>query len=347
MFEKFNIEKKSLEKELVDGKLSNDEKLSHIKKIGELKILHEKLHEKLNEEFNKNDAVNIPEEIENKTFMPKLLGVENAVIPNYVYLKELKRILENASKYSNLRFLIEKDEESGYTYAEMIEMLFKFRIPFYVGPTIKDSSYSWIIRKENEEKGLILPWNLENKIDIKKTREEFIKRLIRKCTYIKGEKVLPKNSLLYEKFSVLNEINNIHINGIKINEKLKQDIFDKLFKKNKKVTKSKLIKYLITHGYLKDKNDLFGLDKEINNSLTSYNNFKEIFDDINDKNKEEIEEIIKICTIYSSDKKELIKILKEKYLEKKYLNLNEDKIKKITNFKIEGWGKLSKNFLEL
>ena len=54
---------------------------------------------------------------------------------------------------------------------------------------------------------------MEQKIDIEQTSERFITNLIRECTYLSGEKVLPKQSLLYESYCVLNEINNLRIHG--------------------------------------------------------------------------------------------------------------------------------------
>ena len=43
------------------------------------------------------------------------------------------------------------------------------------------------------------------------------------------EKVLPKQSLLYESYCVLNEINNLRIHGKRIVPELKQDIYREVF----------------------------------------------------------------------------------------------------------------------
>ena len=92
----------------------------------------------------------------------------------------------------------------------------------------------WVVRKEL---GAVLPWNIAQKIDLNATSEEFIKRLVRRCTYLSGERVLPKSSLLYEQFCVLNEINNIKICDEDISVELKQDIYRDLFETGKKVTR--------------------------------------------------------------------------------------------------------------
>ena len=55
-----------------------------------------------------------------------------------------------------------------------------------------------------------------------------------KCTYL-GENILPKDSLLYNKFMALNELNNLKINSRDITVELKQQIYKDLFLKNNKV----------------------------------------------------------------------------------------------------------------
>ncbi len=168
-------------------------------------------------------------EIEKGTFLPKQLTASNGVIPNQIHKMELKKILENAESY--LPFLLGKGDK-GLTASERILQLFSFQIPYYVGPlsAIVDgeniySKNMWSVRKE---KGQVFPWNFEEKIDTKASAENFISRMVNHCTYISGEQVLPKNSLLYEKFVVLNELNNLKINGEKPDVALKQRIFEDL-----------------------------------------------------------------------------------------------------------------------
>ena len=212
----------------------------------------------------------ILEEIDKETFLPKQLTSANGIIPYQVHMKEMRKILSNAEEY--LPFLKEMDE-SGRTVSERILQLFSFQIPYYIGPTSKDSKTGWIVRKEE---GPVLPWNLEQKVDVKATSEQFIERMVRRCTYITGARVLPKASLEYESFCVLNEINNIRINGEKVSVELKQDIFNELFKKGKKVTRKQLVNYLLGKGVLEEETELTGIDVNINNSLSSYGKFKGI-----------------------------------------------------------------------
>ena len=52
-------------------------------------------------------------------------------------------------------------------------MLFKFRIPYYVGPLNTDKnvkgSNTWVVRKDENNKSPITPWNFEEKVDTQKS----------------------------------------------------------------------------------------------------------------------------------------------------------------------------------
>ena len=278
-------------------------------------------------------------EVDKETFLPKQLTASNGVIPNQVHAREMKKILENAEAY--LPFLTERDE-SGLTVSQRIQQLFSFQIPYYVGPTSEDSKTGWIVRKEP---GQILPWNIEDKVDMKKTSEEFISRLVRKCSYINDERVLPKASLLYESFCVLNEINNIRIHGERIEVSLKQDIYNELFKSGKRVTRKKLVSFLCARGAIDDDTQISGIDITINNSLSTYGRFRAVFGEKIDEDdcQRMVEDIVFWCTVYGDSKKFLWEQMADKYSDK----LSDAQIKRILGFKFNDWGKLSKEFLEL
>ena len=287
-----------------------------------------------------NDVAYILEEIEKESFLPKQLNFSNGVIPNQVHAREMKVILRNAEKY--LPFLVERDE-SGYTVSERIQKLFCFQMPYYIGPVSEDSKTGWVVRKEN---GQVLPWNLETKIDVKATSEKFISGMVRRCSYINGERVLPKASLEYESYCVLNEINNITIDGERIPVSLKQDIYNDLFKRENKVTRKKLVDYLrVNKGVLKDEAQLSGIDIAINSSLSTYGKFKSIFGDAieEDSVKHMIEDIVFWSTVYGDSKK----ILKEKIEEQYADRISSEQLKRILGYKFKDWGRLSKEFLEL
>lgn len=90
------------------------------------------------------------------------------------------------------------------------------------------------LKKQKESK--ITPWNFKDVVDLDASREEFIDSLIGRCTYLKDEKVLPKASLIYNEYMVLNELNNLKLNDLTISEEMKKKIYGQLFKTRKKVT---------------------------------------------------------------------------------------------------------------
>lgn len=289
-----------------------------------------------------DDVVYIREQLKNETFLPKQLTSANGVIPNQVHAAELRKILDNASVY--LTFLNDVDE-SGLSVKERIEQIFSFQIPYYVGPVSeksgRDGGNGWVVRKEA---GKILPWNIDRKIDMATTSERFIERMVRECTYIRGQQVLPKASLLYEKFCVLNEINNLKIENEPITVELKQDIYNDLFTNGKKVTRRALVKYLALRGLLDNDSQLTGIDNEVKSSLSSFGKFKAVFgEEINrDSVKAEVEHIIFWCTVYGESKHFLSDKLSEEYP-----NITAEEKKRILGFKFRDWGNLSREFLEL
>lgn len=290
------------------------------------------------------NVIYLKRELEMEGLLPKQLTFENGVIPNQLHLLELQAILKNAEKHFS--FLKESDE-SGLSIAEKIIQIFKFQIPYYVGPLSISSEKKdnhWAVRKDG---GKVLPWNIEDKINLPETREKFIARMVRKCTYMAGENVLPKNSLLYEHFMVLNELNNLKIHGEKLGVELKQKIYKELFLKGKKVTLKKLTEYLVTIGVIKksEQSEISGIDNEFHQTLTSYRRFYDVLgEDIKlYENQKMAEKIIFWGTVYSNDKKMIREMIEENY--KDYLK--EEQIKRILGYKWNDWGRLSKNFLEM
>ena len=267
------------------------------------------------------------DEIENSTFMPKQVTKDNGVIPMQLNEKELVAILDNAKQY--LPFLLNKDSD-GKTVYEKIKALFEYRIPYYIGPLNNHSKKYWIVRK-NEK---IYPWNIKEVVDFDKSAEKFIENLTSKCTYLPEYDVIPKNSLLYNKFCVLNELNNLKIDGEKITVELKQAIYNDLFKNYYKVTNKRLRDYLNSKNIAFD--EIGGIDNDFKSSLKSYR-------DLNGYNltEEQKEEVIKAITIFGDDKKLLKKRLKNEFAN----CLTDDEIKRICKLKYTGWSNLSREFL--
>lgn len=268
---------------------------------------------------------------ENNELCPKQVNTNNRVIPYQLYYAELKKILENAKGY-----IPELNVADKYgNVVDKILSIMTFRIPYYVGPLVENnkSNYAWMVRKSE---GRILPWNFDDMVDRDRSEDEFIRRMTCQCTYVAGEDVIPKNSLLYCKYTVLNEINNIKINQQKISVELKQLIYTELFEKNKKVTRKKLENFLKSNGYMSNDDKLEGIDVNINSSLKSYNDFKRL---LSNKilTENDVEDIISRITI-TTDKTRLRKWLSSEY------NLSKEDITYISGLNYKDYGRLSKKF---
>lgn len=280
--------------------------------------------------------------IDKNDFLLKIRSRENAVIPNSLYVKELKQILNvNKEKY---KFLSQKDED-GLSVADKIVSIIEFRVPYFVGPIGQypgEERINGWAEKENDFE--YRPWTLNKIVNFDKAEDSFIQRMTNKCTYLPSEDVLPKDSLLYSEFRVLNELNNLKINGNAISVELKQLIFNKLFKNNKKVSVKKLKEFLVSENVIskEDIGDVIisGIDKEFANNNSAFVSLKEKFsEDFIQAHKDDFEKIIKYHTIFS-DKSRLEKRIKREF---DYLSVDDVKFLKSLNF--SKWGRLSKKFL--
>lgn len=282
-----------------------------------------------------NDKDYISRELNMGTFLPKSVSKENGVIPYQLHLQELKIILSKAEVY--LPFLKVRDQYG--TVSDKIISLFTFRIPYYVGPINEHAGSCWVVKKDKQ--GKVYPWNFTEKIDIEKSAEGFIRNLTNKCTYLIGEDVLPKNSLLYSEFTVLNELNNVRIGETmqKLPLSLKEKVMDNLFSCYKHVSRTKFIKYLVSEGIdKKEAESISGLDGDFKNSLSSLIDMKHILG--NDFSREDAEKMIKDITIFGGDKK----MLKNR-LHREFSYLTPGQLTSLTRLSYDGWGRLSREFL--
>ena len=317
---------------LIEKKVKIDDFVKVIKGyLPDIKKIEEKDKVILNEILNK---------IELKTILPKQRISDNGTLPYQIHEAELKKILDNQAKYYD--FLNHK--ENSISTKEKLLMTFKFRIPYYVGPL---NSYhknkggnSWIVRKEE---GKILPWNFEQKVDIDKSAEEFIKRMTNKCTYLNGEDVIPKDSFLYSEYIILNELNKVQVNNEFLNKEIKNKIIEDLFKKSKKIFEKNFKEYLLVNQITNKIVELDGIKDAFNSNYLSYIKFKDIFGDkLNlDIYKEISEKSILWKCLYGDDKKIFEKKIKSIYGD----ILTKDEIKTINSFKFNTWGRLSEKLL--
>lgn len=295
---------------------------------------------------NEEDTIlinELKEKADAQILLPLQRSKDNGVVPHQVHQIELQMILERAETY--LPFLKQRDDR-GISVLEKILKIFEFRIPYYVGPLsdrhVENGANAWIVRKEA---GRIYPWNYEEKIDLEKSNEAFIRRMTNKCTYLLGEDVLPKNSLLYQKFMVLNELNNLKIRGKGISVALKQQIYEDLFCSHTKVTGKKLLTYLRAHEDSElSSEDLSGFDQNFKASLSAQLDFeKQIFkeDFKKDSVKKIAEDIIRWKTIYGDDNRMVQNMVRQQYPEV----FSEEQVKKLNRLHYSGWGNFCAKFL--
>lgn len=277
----------------------------------------------------------IKKRAEENILCPKQVTSDNRVIPYQLYYAELKAILNNAKEY--LPFLSQTDEYGSV--ADKILSIMEFRIPYFVGPLVKfngKNCHAWIERKAE---GKIYPWNFEKIVDLDKSEEAFIRRMTCRCTYIAGEDVLPKNSLLYTKFMVLNELNNLSIDGKRISVQIKQKIYTELFVyKKAKVTKKKIKAFLVSQGDMTENQEISGVDDVLKSSLKPYHDFKRMLSE-NLLSENDVEAIIERITA-TTDRARL-----KKWLKNNYGQLSAEDVSYISKLSYKDYGRLSRLFL--
>lgn len=266
------------------------------------------------------------------TFLPKQKDTDNRIIPQQLYRMELDRILATAESY--LPLLSQKDED-GRTVSEKIQAIFSFRVPYFVGPLNGNSPNAWLVRKSE---GKILPWNLAEMVDLDASENAFIKRMTNTCTYLPGEEVLPEKSLLYGRFTVLNELNNLKIDGRPIPAEAKQQIFTGVFMEERRVTPAKIKTYLEKRGLIGKDAVLSGLDTAVHSSLHGYHAFKRLLEN-RTLTESQVEDIIHHCA-YSEDRGRLVR-----WLEWRYPKLSKEDRTYISWQNLKGFGRLSRAFL--
>lgn len=293
------------------------------------------------------EAKEIKRLIQLDQFMPKQRTGQNGAIPHQLHQQELDQIIEKQSKY--YPFLAEPNpnvkrrKDAPYKLDELIA----FKIPYYVGPLVtpeeqaqnKENVFAWMKRKAA---GPITPWNFDEKVDRMESANRFIRRMTTKDTYLFGEDVLPAESMIYEKFVVLNELNNLKINGRHLSLKDKQDIYNDLFKQQKTVSIKALQNYYVTKKKAATAPTVGGLadPKKFLSSLSTYIDFKNMFGErVNDPQfQEDLEQIVEWSTIFEDRG-----IFKAKLQALGWLS--EKQIQQLVAKRYKGWGRLSKKLL--
>lgn len=281
-----------------------------------------------------NDFDIILRKCNDETLLGKVSNYSNSIIPHQLHEQELMLILNNAKKH----FAFIDDQ-----FIKRIHDIFLFRVPYYYGPfNSTNSAYSNIVKKEGFEDTLITFDNYKKVIDDIKTKEEFINVRINYCEHLFGEFVLPKNSIIYVSYILLDRLNTIKVNGVSLSIKEKQDLFDYILR-NKEVSFKKLKSYFSDYyGINTNEINILGINES--NPLIGYpiNVFLDIFNGKENliKNLDIAEEIIRVLTIYKDNLKDGYD-----YLFGKYNNLTNDQKKFIKKLKFNGYGSFSRKLL--
>ena len=281
----------------------------------------------------REEADRVLGEMETGAFLPKQTTTDNGVIPHQLHEQELRVILERAVRY--LPFLDEADE-SGLSARERILAIFRFRIPYYVGPLDTRSEHSWAVRTREK----IYPWNFDQVVDRARSAQRFIERMTAKCSYI-GEPVLSRDSLLYSRFVALNMLNKLRINGRSISVETKQRIYDECILQNACIRGKQLRDYLLSNGLMQKGDELSGMDEQFRISMTSYQVFRKLL--ARGDAEPMVEDIIRHIVLFGEDRKLLERWLIDAYGERLCV---EDRAYILRNRnKFSDWGNLSETFL--
>lgn len=313
-----------------------------------------------------SDIQCIEEAIESNTFLPRQNSRNNGVFPYQLNLNEMKTIIENQSKY--YPFLKDKAPSfpDGKTEEYKIVSLLKFKMPYYIGPLSQPNNYvrddkrdnHWVQFKGENNQGIINPWIFSQIVDLEGTADKFISNLTNYCTYIFGENTLPKESLIFQAYKVLNDLNNLKVNGSLISKEDKDYIIQNVYLKKKKIKGKDIVNALkLKNKYkLSDEDPTVttkGSGKSIGEDevdLTMFNSSLSSFIDMSNPNAfgpefykdsakfELAEKVIELITIVED--KEL---LKERL---KKLELSDNQVNYLFKQKYSGWAPLSRKLLD-
>jgi len=300
--------------------------------------------------------------IDEESYLEKIVGKHNAAIPVQNSIYEIEQILMNQSKHY---------PQITTEHIQNIIKLVSYRIPYFVGPLIKEkfnkdgelieARFGWLKRQHFDER--VTPWNAHNVIDEMNTATAFIERLTSYCTYLPNQKVIPKQSLLYQEYELLSELNSIQIRRetdakhkqYRLDKEVKQWIVDHVFRnpqyQNKKIKHKDVLEALkaspYRDSYYDNSNEsfkIFGTSKpnEFTATQSSFLKIVETFGIYNEQLEPMYEEIILTLNTLEDEK------IARKKLSHILLSYNQslDYVDRLIQWKVKGWGKFSRTFID-
>ncbi|WP_163226805.1 type II CRISPR RNA-guided endonuclease Cas9 [Bifidobacterium choloepi] len=315
-----------------------------------------KFFEKLITDSSLDDKKDLLRQLADDALFPLERSSDNGVIPHQLHLHELHVIIERQRKYYPfLADTVDVDDGFGKKHTEnRLEALLKFRVPYYVGPLVapdnmksgENAENHWMIRKDPSDKTAITPWNIGKVIDYDASARQFIERLTEDDTYLIGEPTLPKNSLIYQEYEVLSELNNCRVQNSSDKRShprrltpLEKDCLVEVFKRHKTVTCKRAQNALLTEmGTTYTISGLSDPTKFVS-SLSSYINLSEIFGSAYvESHRAQMEQCIEIQTVFEDQ----TMIAHQLGMIE---GLTSDDIDRISRVSYTGWGRLSRKLL--
>lgn len=319
--------------------------------------------------------ISINNEMNVETYLPKQRMFKNGAIPYQIHETELVKIIEQQKAFypflgETVTVSFEDEELNPIEKIEYkIQTLMKFRIPYYVGPLTEanqgtsgekrsdKSRFAWMQKVNNQK---ITPWNFEEVVDKEKSEIEFIKRMTNFCSYLPDQKVLPKNSLVYQEFTVYNELIVSGYYEKDFAGKMRKTYFgaglmnelvEKFFKNQKKVTAKHVLAYLRNQKNIQAI-EIFGVDTRTINGEASFNSSLSTFIDLKhagitperiERHQQKFEEIVQWQTIFE-DRKVLLRKIRNANAE--WHLLTDEEVKKLANRHYTGFGNLSQALID-
>ena len=290
-------------------------------------------------------------------FLPLQRIRHNAEISNRTQMRDLLAILDNQAEYYDTLKLNKAK----------IADLCGFIIPSYVGPLrqAENSPFKPWIKYRQDGKGPIMPWDFTKRVDLEATAEAYIDGLTSHCTFLPAEKVLPRRSLLYEEYMVLDELNRIRVQFTEEREKdgqretatcrelilvqEKKRIVDEVFAKYRHVTGELILRWLKQNSGYAKKDNLTVLSangsekKRFTASLASRIELEKIFGrriTEEDPLYAELEKIILWSTVFRDRdmyRRKLHKVFDGR--------IDPEALRRLESFRCTGWGKFSRKLL--
>lgn len=251
--------------------------------------------------------------------------------------------LERLNEYGQVRGIIELEDEETLinvfttsSYKREAEQILKIQSKFYneINKDFIDEYINILTRKRDFYVG---PGDEKNRTDYGiyktdgRTIDSIFEELIGKCSIYKDQQRAPSSSYTAQEFNLLNDLNNLVVEGRKLTEEEKKEILDEILSSNR-VIMTNIIKKITK---IEDENNIkgFRIDKkgnpeyhtfEIERKISKF--LKDTDIDYDNLNIEEKDELAKILS-KSMDYKSLVNNCKNSFL-----NFTEEETKLLFDF---------------